>query len=51
MLRLWFETCTVKATASRNAYKGGHWLMLRELSRAINAEIQAARDLVNTAKA
>lgn len=36
-----------KATASRNAYKGGHWLMLRELSRFVNAEIRAAQGLVN----
>ena len=35
-----------KAIASRNAYKGGHWLMLRELSRMVNAEIRAGRDLV-----
>ena len=35
-----------KAKASRNAYKGGHWLMLRELSRLVNTEIRAARDLV-----
>jgi hypothetical protein len=35
-----------KAKASRNAYKGGHWLMLRELSRMVNAEIRASRDLV-----
>ncbi len=34
-----------KATASRNAYKGGHRLMLRELSRMVNAEIGEARDL------
>ena len=34
-----------KATASRNAYKGGHWLMLRELSRLVNAEIREAREL------
>ena len=32
-----------KATASRNAYKGGHWLMLRALSRLVNAEILEAR--------
>ena len=36
-----------KATASRNSYKGGHWLMLRELSRLVNAEVKAGRDLVN----
>jgi len=36
-----------KARASRNAYKGGHWLKLRELSRLVNAEIQEARNLVN----
>jgi len=35
-----------KAKASRNAYKGGHWLMLRELSRLVNAEIKAGRALV-----
>jgi hypothetical protein len=36
-----------KAKASRNAYKGGHWLMLRELSRMVNAEVKAGQDLVN----
>ena len=36
-----------KATTSRNAYKGGHWLMLRELSRLVNAEVNAGRDLVD----
>jgi hypothetical protein len=36
-----------KAKASRNAYKGGHWLMLRVLSRMVNAEVKAGRDLVN----
>lgn len=40
------RTLEGKATASRNAYKGGHWLMLRELSRTVNEEIRAARDLV-----
>jgi hypothetical protein len=43
------RTLDGKATASRNAYKGGHWLMLRELSRMVNAEIQAARNLVDVA--
>ena len=37
-----------KAKASRNAYKGGHWLMLRALSRLVNAEIREAQDLVNS---
>ena len=37
-----------KATTSRNAYKGGHWLMLRELSRMVNAEVKASRDLMST---
>ena len=36
-----------KARASRNAYKGGHWAMLRELSRLVNAEIREARELVS----
>lgn len=35
-----------KAKASRNAYKGGHWLMLRELSRLVKAEIRAGRELI-----
>lgn len=39
-----------KATTSRNVYKGGHWLMLRELSRLVNAEINASRDLVSRIK-
>lgn len=41
------RTLEGKAKTSRNAYKGGQWLMLRELSRMVNAEIRAARDLVN----
>jgi hypothetical protein len=36
-----------KAKASKNAFKGGHWLKLRELSRLVNAEIKAGRDLVD----
>ena len=36
-----------KAKASRNAYKGGHWLMLRELSRMLSAEVEAGRELVD----
>ena len=34
-----------KATTSRNANKGGHWLILRELSRLVNAEVRQAREL------
>jgi len=34
-----------QAKASRNAYQGGLWLRLRELSRLINAEAREARDL------
>lgn len=36
-----------KARASRNAWRGGHWKMLRELSRLVNAEVKAGRDLVD----
>lgn len=36
-----------KAKASRNAWRGGHWKMLRELSRLVNAEVKAGRDLVD----
>ena len=39
-----------KAKASRNAYKGGHWLMLRELSRLVNAEVRQARELTERVK-
>lgn len=35
-----------KARASRNAYKGGFWLELREMRRMVNEEIREARDLV-----
>lgn len=35
-----------KARASRNAYKGGFWLELREMRRMVNAEIREARELV-----
>ena len=35
-----------KAKASRNAWQGGHWKMLRELSRLVNAEVREARDLI-----
>lgn len=44
------RTSDGKATASRNGYKGGHWLMLRELSRVVNAEIREARDLVSSVR-
>ena len=38
-----------KATTSRNADKGKgeQWQMLRELSRMVNAEVKASRDLMN----
>ena len=34
-----------RAKVAKNAYKGGHRLMLRELSRMVNAEIREAREL------
>lgn len=39
-----------KARAALNAYKGGHWLKLRELIKMVNAEIGGARDLVADCK-
>ena len=36
-----------KVKASRNAWTGGHWAVLRELSRLVNAEVKAGRDLVD----
>ncbi len=31
---------------SRNAYKGGMWLELRELSKLVNAECRQAREML-----
>lgn len=42
------RTSKGKAAAAKNAYKGGHWLKLRELSRMVNLEIQQARELVTS---
>ena len=35
-----------KAKASRNAWTGGHWAMMRELSKLVNSEVRQARELV-----
>lgn len=35
-----------KTSSSKNAYKGGHWLRLRELSRLVNAEIKASQTTI-----
>lgn len=35
-----------KERVSRNAWKGGHRARLRELSKLVNAELRAARELV-----
>jgi hypothetical protein len=43
------RTLVGKATAAKNAYKGGHWLMLRELSRIVKAEVRTATDLIDRA--
>lgn len=37
-----------KATASQNAYKGGHWQEFRELSRLVAAEVREARKLAGS---
>jgi hypothetical protein len=42
------RTADGKAKASRNAWKGGQWLELRQESRIVNAEIRAARSLVTS---
>jgi hypothetical protein len=36
-----------KERVSRNAWTGGHRAQLRELSKLVNAEIRASRDLVS----
>jgi hypothetical protein len=33
---------------SRNAWTGGHRQQLRELSKLVNAEVRASRELVNS---
>ena len=35
-----------KEIVSRNAWRGGHRAQLRELSRLVNAEVRASRELV-----
>ena len=32
----------------RNAFKGGYWLQLRQLSKMVNAEVRASRELVSS---
>ena len=34
-----------RAKVARNAYKGGRWVALRELSRMVTAEVREAREL------
>lgn len=38
------RTSEGKARAKMNAYRGGHWRRLRELSKALNALLRAQRD-------
>jgi hypothetical protein len=45
------RTAAGRAKASRNAWKGGHWQQMRELSRAVNEEIRVARELVRASVA
>ena len=40
------RTLEGKAKVARNAYKGGDWLMLRNLSKMVNAEVRQARELI-----
>lgn len=39
-----------KERVSRNAWTGGHRQQLRELTKMVNAEIRASRDLVNSCR-
>ena len=39
-----------KATASRNAWQGGHRAQLRELTQALNAELAEMRRINNMAR-
>ena len=39
-----------KARVATNAWRGGHRAQLRELSRLVNAEVRASRELVNSCR-
>ena len=39
-----------KVTVSRNAWTGGLRAQLRELSKLVNAEVRASRELVNSCR-
>ena len=39
-----------KERVSRNAWTGGHRQELRELTKLVNAEVRAARDLVSSCR-
>ena len=41
---------TVRLRVGRNAYKGGHWLLLRQLSKMVNGECRQARELVSSCR-
>ena len=42
------KTPVGKARVSRNAYKGGHWKLARELSRALREQKKAVQDIDST---
>ena len=35
-----------RAAVSRNAWRGGHWAQLRELSKMVYAEVLSSRELI-----
>ena len=39
-----------KEQVKRNAWTGGHRAQLRELSKLVNAEVRASRELVNSCR-
>jgi len=39
-----------KALVSRNALRGGYRAQLRELTKMVNAEVRATRELVNSCR-
>lgn len=44
------QSVTGKVVSARNAWAGGYWQQLRELTKLVNAEVRAARDLVDGCK-
>ena len=45
-----YSKVTSRERVSRNAWTGGHWAQLRELTKMVNAEVRASRELINSCR-